>query len=255
MLRTVLYTAVGIVVWSSIAHAQTSTERVEANLGAEYQLMKKVLAAKMGRQRPHRGVIDMYCFGADPVYYSGNSTVSAIGILAAYMVFADASLRRAKYPSSIWQHHLSAIENNQLGHIKKTGEQDSDTFGKDAGALIDAVDEYRNQSNPKLPRFEWEVACGGHVDRSFKIVTRPRGRSVRYMHAWYHQFCVAQGINAKDFTRCNLWSNVSDGDEIEASGAVMYQVSLRDGSYTEPKRHDFSKMPRRTTIWRVVAGP
>ena len=84
-----------------------------------------------------------------------------------------------------------------------------------------------------------------------KIVTKPRGRKVRYIEALYYSFCTAQGVDPKKFRECDLWNVVSDGDEKTFSGAYYYQVSREDNSYTEPERKDFGGAPDSMTTWVI----
>jgi hypothetical protein len=74
---------------------------------------------------------------------------------------------------------------------------------------------------------------------------------VRYIEALYYTFCTAQDVDPKKFNECNLWNNVRHGEEATFEGAYWYRVERSDGSFTDPKRKDFSNAPESMRRWVV----
>jgi hypothetical protein len=230
--------------------AQTSAERVRANLDAQYQIMKRVVSSQFKPiTEPPTESFDMPCIGGDPVFHSKDPLVWAIGALAGEMVQANLVLAWAQYPPSVWQDSLANIERRQLDRIGRSGRFDGENFGSQVEVLLKKLQTYAD-SHPKLAKITWDPACGGH-GTELKVVTRPRGLSVQYLEALYYTFCTSQSIDPRNSRVCNLWNTIRDGESNLFEGAYWYRVKRNDGSLSEPKRKDFSSTPETATRWVV----
>jgi hypothetical protein len=120
MLHRTVTVFLGAWLWAVPVYAQTSTERVRANLDAQYGLMKQVMNNTMRpwTERRQRS-ISLPCIGGDPAFHSKDRMVNAIGVLAGEMVQASRALRWAQYPPSVWEESLADIERRQLNRIRQ----------------------------------------------------------------------------------------------------------------------------------------
>jgi hypothetical protein len=250
MLQKMTTVAVGLSLWAVPVYAQSSTERVLADIDVQYQLMKQVMRKEISPPtEPREATFDLACIGGDPSFHSKNQLVTALGVLAGEIVQASDALQWAGYPATVWERSLTDIERRQLDRIRQSGHFDGGLFEDQVRGLTNKLAAYK-KSHPQVTEINWEPSCGGH-GFTLQIVTRPPGRKVQYIEALYYNFCVAQDIDPKTFNECNLWRTVQHGEDVSFEGAYWYRVERGDGSYSEPQRKDFSDTPETAEKWTV----
>lgn len=142
--------------------------------------------------------------------------------LAYEVVRLKKLLTKLGYPESSWRPALLTIEENGPEKLDPSE-------GGHLRALSEALNAYRRQSAPSLPKTKIEGGCGeGEV--GIRLVTKPGNGRVRLIPVFFYKLCEVHKIDPEDPRRCAQWHEPALGALLDVSGDYIYQASWPDGA-------------------------
>jgi hypothetical protein len=158
--------------------------------------------------------------------------------IAGYVYEWHYLLSHAGYPSLIWQSQLQAIEK---ALVSRAGTEADDELMHEAEnrgrALVAAAEEYRKETDKKLPKVYYVEECGagGPVDVIMK--SSPPGGAINIISQFEYELCTLDHTSS-NILSCNGWRRVkSDGKE-KVSG--IYYISVQwSERISAPTKYNF----------------
>jgi hypothetical protein len=170
---------------------------------------------------------------SDPGNYMGSidPETSADAALAKLLSLAETTVtwrhdfRKLGIPEEVWQPLISNYENESLA---KGGELPPEQRIAAGEQMVAALNRYRQQSNPRLPRLIYEGGCGaGEI--SVQIALQPPDGQIFLIPVFLYKLCQAQHLDPQDPRSCDRWTEVIHGTASYVSGDYIYLARWADG--------------------------
>jgi len=231
---------VAAVAGCAIAPAQSSSDLGKVSPAEQYRAVKATM-----QQFYDRGLLRSAISTLDPKQYDiancsepGDFTGTFEGqgnrgkdltqsmYVAIVVVTWENDFRRLGIPEEVWKPLLSSYEEGELRESGKWSEKEIFAFHD---RLLAALNGYRAQSNPSLPKFVGRGGCGsGEIEVHFSL--SPPDGQLFLIPVFLFKLCEVQRINPADVKACNRWTEVLTGSAAFVVGGYMYQARWSDGS-------------------------
>jgi hypothetical protein len=216
----------------SLALAQTSTSLINNNPIPSYQHFKAVFASKSLSDRSWSTgeVIPLIsCTHAGEYIgykYPESNAIYKIAELAFATTYIKQELEAWGYPETLWQRSLGEFEQSMLADARRFHlPEDGNAFTKSLAAFLN---EYRLRHGNRLPEVNPGVnGCGGG-EIAIRLVAVPGSAHIQYINAIFYDLCRRQNIEPDDPSKCDHWSDYSDGPRngLGAQMAGKYKVRV-----------------------------
>jgi hypothetical protein len=197
-----------------------------------------------------RGIIDGITDGALQVgrcFYNGgflndkdNPTSTFLGYffkIADFYTLTAAELRVLGYPEGVWRPRLLALRDNLIdiiieGREHNFKEFDYGTLHEKArpfrSLLVNALANYRSQTNPRLLPIEAAEFCGGDFWGNFKVSLIPSDGKVWFIDGLNYTWCTRKGFVPVE-EHCDFWVRILPTLSLPF-GIYRYRVEWADGT-------------------------
>ena len=221
------------------ASGQTSQQSLRPGSDESYLTFKRTFQTMFDkgeipvRAQPTGGSVDLMdcAYGASYLGPGAGTNISdrtaELANLAFEIVRLKKLMTRLGYPESLWRPLLLSLE-----------EQGQESFDLGGGEHLmpfsAALNRYRQQSAPALPKVRVEGECGeGEV--GIRISTRPSGGRVHLIPVFFYRLCEVQKIDPDDVRRCDHWREPVEGALLDVAGDYFYQASWPGGGRSQGK--------------------
>lgn len=242
MRRNILPIVAAVSLLATPSWAQNSDSIAAANPTATYQFLKQAMIKAGGP--PGMDLKTSFsvatitdCDDATVLIgYDGSETsiIRRAAELAYDVLYMQAQIKHAGYPSSLWQPEIEAYEQQHLRNIRTFRLQHlAETASADKQALAAKLNNYRKQ-HPELRLRRIMAGAGGCGDGEVgvRLVTTPQAQRVEYINAIKYNLCASQGLDPKA-AACTHWVDYPGGsDGANMSGRYVVRVTWSDGTTT-----------------------
>ena len=232
----------------SLPPAQTSSVLITNDTREQYKLVKATLeqfAAKgmtmgaLSTGSPTMGSYDLrQCI--DTTNYipyfgkqEGRKDEELEYLLGTAMRFVtwENDFRKLGIPASVWEPILQSGEEEALrNHIQHAPiDQQFKQRGATEQQLAAALNRYRDEKNPSLPKFYVRGGCGSGEVEVHLALTPPDGQ-LFLIPVFLYKLCEAQHLNPADRKACDHWTEVMNGAASYVSGDYVYLARWSDGT-------------------------
>jgi hypothetical protein len=237
------------------AYSQTATQNATGRPADAYSYFKRALTeVHVGREdakiRRHGTFVPLTSCNEASEYigYDGkrSSIVEKIANLAYDVLYMQAVLQVAGYPTSIWSPDLDKYERENLAGIRQfqwgvvVMEKGTPAKQKLAKKLNDYKKSSKGQYKDVIPEAE---GCGGG-EVSVEIRTSPSAQRVQYINLIKYNLCVFQGLDPRGDS-CDLWADYGAprGDGVLMAGNYKVRAIWSDGTavYRDLKVDDLAE--------------
>jgi hypothetical protein len=226
----------------AVAFAQTSSAMVKADPSRQYEAVRKtmqsfyergLLSSYIGLHSSH--TYDLYsCM--EPAEFAGEShypdykdkswDLSYLITLAATTVLWRNDFLRLGVPPQVSEPLVSRYEEVALKQGGRLSDTQDETGKKQ---LATALNSYRRQSEPSLPRFVVQGGCGGG-EIEVRLVLRPPDGRLFLIPVFLYKLCQVQHLDPVDARSCDRWTEVVNGAVSYVSGDYIYMARWTDGA-------------------------
>ena len=158
----------------------------------------------------------------------GSGALDKLLNLALTTVVWRSDFKKLGVPEEVWGSLVSSYESMALkqGGVFRDNQQDEAPRKQIAAAL----NKYRQQANPRLPKFIVEGGCGGGGEIEVHIKLLPADGQLFLIPVFLYKLCQAQHLIAADPRSCDRWTEVINGTASYVSGDYLYLARWTDGS-------------------------
>ena len=220
----------------SVVLAQSSSRMVKADPDRQYEAVKQamqsfyergLLTSTIGEHGAHAEYDLWSC--TDPAEFMGDSGLDLTDfvMLAATTVIWRNDFRKLGVPPIVWEGPVSSYESAALKHGGQLSNAQEEAGKKQIAA---ALNNYRRQSKPSLPRFIVEGGCGGAGEVEVHLTLQPPDGRLFLIPVFLYKVCQAQHLNPNDPGTCDRWTEVLNGTASYVSGDYIYMARWSDGA-------------------------
>lgn len=214
--------------------SQTSSERIRAEPGGQYVLVKTV-AAQLGiagrpspMTDPQGYDVFGYCWTPYAVLgdWAERSGLTGRMVVMALETLAWArDLGRGGYPAQ----PLNAAIGNYEAAMIAAGLTDA-ARERAVDAFLSEL-ETASRGAPGAVKTRKQGGCGGSGPAvQLRYQTAPKGGSAWFIARPLHEICRAQQLDADDFTRCDYWTAAKESEPLAFVGDIAWQARWADGA-------------------------